>query len=159
MILSTFIKQQLSTNKKEPGFTWNPAFIIFFELFNNQLKFHDTRRFSEAAKCSGRVLEIEDFSVRIISGIHALEFRVGFEHVDLGFTAVIADERSRKAEPLGAGFVHGAKLDFAVFLDLLRDVLGLACLDVKLAFENFDGTERADFRFVAVNCRQEIGAA
>ena len=79
--------------------------------------------------------------------------------MDLGFTAVIADESSRKTEPLGAGFVHGAKLDFAVFLDLLRNILGLARLDVKLALENFDSAERTYFRFVAVNRCEEIGPA
>ena len=58
------------------------------------------RRFGEAAECGNRILEIEDFGVFIVRRIHALEFRVGLEHVDLGFTAVIADESSRNKVPV-----------------------------------------------------------
>ena len=125
----------------------------------SRLERHGARRFSETAERGGCILEVEDFGVFVIRGIHALEFGVGFEHMDLGFTAVIADERSAQTEPLIAGLVHGTKLDLAIFLDLLRDILGLAGLDVELAFENFNGPERAYFRFVAIDRCEEIGAA
>lgn len=82
-----------------------------------------------------------------------------FEHVCLGFTAIIADERSRKAEPLAAGLVHGAKLYLAVCQDLFRDILGLAGLNVELAFENVDGPERTYFRLVTINCCKEISTS
>ena len=125
----------------------------------SRLERHGARRFSETAERGGCILEVEDFGVFVVRGIHALEFGVGFEHMDLGFTTVIADERSAQTEPLIAGLVHSAKLDLAVFLDLLRDILGLAGLDVELAFENFDGAKRTYFRVVAVNCCEEIGPA
>ena len=126
---------------------------------NSSLERHGTWRFSETTERGSCILEVEDFGVFVIRRIHALEFGVGFEHMDLGFTAVIADECSAQTEPLIAGLVHSAKLDLAVFLDLLRDIFGLAGLDVELALENFDGPERAYFRFVAINRCEEIGAA
>ena len=125
----------------------------------SRLERHGARRFSETAERGGCILEVEDFGVFVVRGIHALEFGVGFEHMDLGFTAVIADECSAQTEPLIAGLVHSAKLDLAIFLDLLRNILGLAGLDVELAFENFNGPEGAYFRFVAINRCEEIGAA
>ena len=125
----------------------------------SRLERHGARRFSKTAERSGRILEVKNFSILVIRGIHALEFGVGFEHVDLRFTTVIADKRSTQTQPLVASLVHGTKLDLAIFLDLLRDILGLAGLDVELALENFDGPERAYFRFVAINRCEEIGAA
>ena len=125
----------------------------------SSLERHGTWRFSETAERGSCILEVEDFGVFVIRGIHALEFGVGFEHMDLRFTTVIADERSAQTQPLIAGLVHGTKLDLAIFLDLLRNILGLAGLDVELAFENFDCPEGAYFRFVAIDRREEIGAA
>ena len=123
------------------------------------LELHGTRRFSETAERGGCILEVEDFGVFVVRGIHALEFGIGFEHMNLRFTTVIADERSAQTEPLIAGLVHGTKLDLAIFLDLRRDILGLAGLDVELAFENFNGPEGAHLRFVSINRCEEIGAA
>ena len=124
-----------------------------------KLEFHSAWRFSKATERGGCILEVENFGIFIIWGIHTLQFGVGFEHMDLGFTAIVADESSAQTEPLIASFVHSTKLNLAIFLNLLRDILGLARLDVELALENFDSPERAHFRFIAIDCCEKIGTA
>ena len=82
-----------------------------------------------------------------------------FEHVDLRFAAVVADECSGDADPFVTGLVHGTDFDLAILLDLLGAVLGLAGLDVELAFENVGGAEGAHTRLVTIYGRQKVGAA
>ena len=125
----------------------------------HDLELHGTWGRPEAVERGSRVLEIEDFGIFVIRGVHRLQFRIIFEHVDLGFTAVIADEGAGDTQPLGASLVHGADFDLAVFLDLLGAVLGLARLDVEFALEYFDGAERAHTRLVTVDRREEICTA
>lgn len=127
-------------------------------LLHSKLEFHSTRRSSEGVERSCRVLEIEHFGIVVIGRIHELEFGIVLEHMDLGFATVIADKCTGNAKPLVSLGVHGTNLDLAVFLNLLGAVLRLAGLNVELALENFDGTEGAYTRLVAVNCRQKVGA-
>jgi len=81
------------------------------------------------------------------------------EHVDLRFAAVVANKRAGDANPGIARRGGRADFDIAVLLDLLGDVLGLACLDVELAFENLNGAEWAHAGLVAIHGRQVIDAA
>ena len=123
------------------------------------LELYNSGRRAETEKRRNRILKVKNFGVVVIRGIHGLEARIVFEHVDLRFTAVVTDERTGDTQPLIAFLVHGADFDLAVFLDLLGAVLRLASLDVELALENFDGAEGTDTRLVAVDRGEEIGTA
>lgn len=124
-----------------------------------KLKFHGARSGAEGIERSGCVLEIERFGVVVVGGVHRLELGVVFEHVDLRFAAVVADECSGDADPFVTGLVHGTDFDLAVLLDLLGAVLRLASLDIELALKNVGGTERANTRLVTVYRCQKVGAA
>ena len=139
-----------------PGLRVDTMFVF---LFTFHLELHGTGCRTEAVERGGRVLEVERLGIVIVGGVHRLEFRVVFEHVDLRFAAVVADERPGDTDPLVTGGVHRTDFDLAVFLDLLGAILRLAGLDVELALENVGGTERADARLVAVDRRQEIRTA
>ena len=61
------------------------------------LELHGAGSGTEAIERGGRILEVQDFGIVVVGGVHGLEFRIVLEHVDLGFTTVVADEFAREA--------------------------------------------------------------
>ena len=127
-------------------------------VWRRGLEFHCSGSAAETIEGGFAVFEIENFGIFVVRGVHGLEAGVVFKHVDLGFTAIIADQLAGETDPACAGLVHGADFHLAVGLDLLGHILGLASLNVKLAFEDFDGTEGTDLGLVTIYSCQKIGA-
>ncbi len=125
----------------------------------SSLKFHSAGSFGETAESCLGIHEGEDFGVVVVGGVHGLEGRIGFQHLDLGFATVIADQLAGNADPLAGCSIKGTELHLGVCLDLLGNVLGLAGLNAQLAVDDFDGAEGADLGSVTIYCCQEIGAA
>lgn len=79
--------------------------------------------------------------------------------MNLGFQAVVFHQGAGDSNPFIASFVHGANLDLGICSNLLGNVLGLAGLNVQLAFEDFCGTERTNLGLITIDGCQEIGTS
>ena len=103
------------------------------------------------------VAAVEDDGVGIVLVVHRAKGGVLVEHILLGFDAVVRDQFTGDADPLGAA--AGADFRFGVGQQLLVHILDLAGFDVEFALEDFGGAEGADARLVSLDGSEEIGAA
>lgn len=112
----------------------------------------------ETAEGSLGILEVEYLGVGILGLVHGLEARIGVQHVNLGFQAVVFHQSAGDSNPFITSLVHGANLDPGISSYLLGNVLGLASLNVQLAFEDFCGAEGTNLGLITIDGCQEIGA-
>ena len=92
-------------------------------------EFYGARGRGEGAECRLGGFEIQYLGVVIRCGIHRLQLRILCEHVLLCLETVIADQLARYAQP--DAVLERADLCLRVRLNLLRDCLDLAGLDIK----------------------------
>lgn len=87
------------------------------------LELYDSRSCRKACESRGRILEVKNLCVVIVSRIHSFQIRVVLQHVSLCLAPLITDKLARQPKPSACFPVEAAKLHLRIFLNLLRDVL------------------------------------